>query len=72
VSRLPGPSRSYYLRRVDPETSLEDSLATLKELRDEGGIRSVGLSEVGIEQIERAREIVPLAAVQNQYNLSGA
>lgn len=60
----------YYLHRVHPETPLERSLATIKEYVDAGTIRGVGLSEVGIEQIERAREVVPIAAVQNHYNLS--
>ena len=60
----------YYLHRVDPETPLEDSLAVIKEYRDKGKIRHVGLSEVGIEQIERARELMPIVAVQNRYNLS--
>ena len=60
----------YYLHRVDPQTSLEESLRTIKEYRDSGKIRDVGLSEVDIEQIERAREVVPIAAVQNHYNLS--
>jgi pyridoxine 4-dehydrogenase len=60
----------YYLHRVDPDTPLERSLATIKEYVDAGTIRRVGLSEVGIEQIERAREVVPIAAVQNHYNLS--
>ncbi len=60
----------YYLHRVDPETPLEESLAAIKEYCDSGNIRHVGLSEVGIDQIERAREIVPITAVQNQYNLS--
>ena len=60
----------YYLHRVDPETPLEDSLTVIKEYHDEGKIRHVGVSETGIEQIERAREIVPIVAVQNRYNLS--
>jgi pyridoxine 4-dehydrogenase len=60
----------YYLHRVDPETPLEESLATIKEYRDEGKIRHVGVSEAAIEQIERAREVVPIVAVQNRYNLS--
>ena len=60
----------YYLHRVDPETPLEESLATIKEYRDGGRIRHVGLSQVDVEQIERAREVVPIAAVQNHYNLS--
>ena len=60
----------YFLHRVDPQTPLERSLATIKEFVDAGRIRHVGLSEVGIEQIQRARAIVPIAAVQNQYHLS--
>jgi aryl-alcohol dehydrogenase-like predicted oxidoreductase len=60
----------YYLHRVDPETPLEVSLGAIKEYVDEGRIRMVGVSEVGIDQIERARKVVPIAAVQNHYNLS--
>ena len=60
----------YYLHRVDPETPLEESLAAIKEYRDRGKIRHVGISEVSIEQIERARKIVPIVAVQNHYNLA--
>jgi len=60
----------YYLHRVHPDTPLEDSLAAIKEYVDSGKIRHVGLSQVGIDRIERARRTVPIAAVQNQYNLS--
>jgi pyridoxine 4-dehydrogenase len=60
----------YYLHRVDPETPLEESVGTLAECREAGKIRHVGLSQVGVEQIERARELVPVAAVQNHYNLA--
>jgi pyridoxine 4-dehydrogenase len=60
----------YYLHRVDPETPIEESLATIKEYTDRGKIRHVGVSEVDIDLIERARQVVPIAAVQNQYNLS--
>jgi pyridoxine 4-dehydrogenase len=60
----------YYLHRVDPETPLEESLGAIAEYRDAGKIRHVGLSQVGIDEIERARRVVPIAAVQNQYNLS--
>jgi pyridoxine 4-dehydrogenase len=59
----------YYLHRVDPETPLEKSLGVLAEYRDAGKIRHVGVSQVDVEQIERAREVVPIAAVQNHYNL---
>jgi pyridoxine 4-dehydrogenase len=60
----------YYLHRVHPETPLEESLGAIKEYRDRGAIEHIGLSEVNVEQIERAREVVPIAAVQNHYNLS--
>lgn len=60
----------YYLHRVDSETPLEESLGAIKEFQDAGRIRHVGLSQVGIGQIERARRVVPIAAVQNRYNLS--
>jgi pyridoxine 4-dehydrogenase len=60
----------YYLHRVDPRTPLEESLGAIREHRDAGKIRHVGISNVSIEQIERARRVVPIAAVQNPYNLS--
>ena len=60
----------YYLHRVDPETPLEESLGAIKAYVDRGAIRHVGVSEVSVEQIERARQVVPIAAVQNRYNLA--
>jgi aryl-alcohol dehydrogenase-like predicted oxidoreductase len=60
----------YYLHRVDPETPLEKSLAVIAEYRDQGRIRNVGISEVSVEQIRAARQVVPIAAVQNRYSLS--
>jgi pyridoxine 4-dehydrogenase len=60
----------YYLHRVDPETPFEDSLGVIKTHVDRGDIRHVGVSEVSVEQIERARQIVPIAAVQNRYNVA--
>jgi pyridoxine 4-dehydrogenase len=60
----------YYLHRVHPETPFEDSVGVLREAVDAGKIRHVGLSQVGVDLIERARAIVPIAAVQNHYNLS--
>jgi len=60
----------FYLHRVHADTRLEDSLAVIAEFRDAGKVRNVGLSQVTIEQIERAREIVPIAAIQSHYNLS--
>jgi pyridoxine 4-dehydrogenase len=60
----------YYLHRVDPDVPLEESLSVLREHHDAGRIRHVGLSEVSVDQIERARAVVPVAAVQNRYNVS--
>jgi pyridoxine 4-dehydrogenase len=60
----------YYLHRVDPETPLEESLGAIKDYVDRGAIRNVGLSEVSVEQIEQARQIVAIAAVQNHYNVA--
>jgi pyridoxine 4-dehydrogenase len=60
----------YYLHRVDPETPLEESLGAIKAYVDRGAIRHVGVSEVSVEQIERARHIVPIAAVQNRYSVA--
>jgi pyridoxine 4-dehydrogenase len=60
----------YYLHRVDPETPLADSLGAIAEYREAGKIKEVGISAVDVEQIEAAREIVPIAAVQNHYNVA--
>jgi pyridoxine 4-dehydrogenase len=60
----------YYLHRLDPQKPLEESLAAIAEYRDSGKIRHVGVSNVGLEEIERGRRVVPIAAVQNHYNLS--
>jgi pyridoxine 4-dehydrogenase len=60
----------YYLHRIDPETPLEESLAAIEEYRQGGKIRQIGLSNAGIDQIERARQVAPITAVQNHYNLS--
>lgn len=60
----------YYLHRVDPETPLEESLGAIREYVDRGAIERVGISEVTVDQIERARRVVPIAAVQNNYSLA--
>jgi pyridoxine 4-dehydrogenase len=60
----------YYLHRPDPETPLEESLGAIKQHQEAGQIRNIGVSNVGIAQIERARDVVPIAAVQNPYNVS--
>jgi aryl-alcohol dehydrogenase-like predicted oxidoreductase len=60
----------YYLHRPDPETPLEESLGAIKEYADSGAIRNVGVSNVSVPELERARRVVPIAAVQNLYNLA--
>ena len=60
----------YYLHRVDPETPIEESLGAIKEYVDPGAIERVGISKVDVPLIERARKVVPIAAVQNEYNLA--
>jgi pyridoxine 4-dehydrogenase len=60
----------YYLHRADQDTPLEESLAAIKEFVAAGQVRHVGISEVGVEQIERARAVLPVAVVQNRYNLA--
>ena len=60
----------YYLHKVHPQTAIEKSVSALAEARERGKIAHVGLSNVGVVQIERARAIVPIAAVQNHYHLS--
>ncbi len=60
----------HYLHRVHAPTPIEESLAVIKEYRDRGRILHVGVSEVGIDQIERARKVMPIATVQNHYNLA--
>jgi pyridoxine 4-dehydrogenase len=59
----------YQLHRIDPKVPVEDSLGALKEMQDAGKIRHVGLSEVSPEQIERARKVLSIVSVQNQYNI---
>ena len=59
----------YQLHSPDPAVALEDSLGALKELQDEGKIRHIGISNVSLEEFERAREVVEVVTVQNRYSL---
>ena len=60
----------YQLHIPDPVVSFEDSVATLAQLKNEGKIRLIGLSNVTQEHIERARRIVPIVSVQNRYSFA--
>ncbi|HSK22253.1 MAG TPA: aldo/keto reductase [Egicoccus sp.] len=59
----------FQLHRIDRTVPEEEQFGVLADLRDEGKIRHVGLSEVGVGEIERAQAVVPIATVQNRYNL---
>jgi pyridoxine 4-dehydrogenase len=60
----------WQLHRIDPKVPREEQFGVLKEAVDAGKVRFVGLSEVGVEEIEAARAVVPIATVQNLYNLT--
>ena len=60
----------YQLHIPDPVVPFEDSVGTLAQLKDEGKIRLIGLSNVTREHIERARRIVPIVSVQNRYSFA--
>ena len=59
----------WQLHRIDPRVPRGDQFAAVKSLLDQGIIANAGLSEVSIEEIEAAREVFPVATVQNRYNL---
>jgi aryl-alcohol dehydrogenase-like predicted oxidoreductase len=59
----------YQLHSPDPQVPWEDSVGAMKELQDEGKVRHVGISNVSVEELERARSIVEVVTVQNRYNL---
>ncbi len=59
----------YQLHRIDPEIPESEQFLMLREFLDDGLARRIGLSEVNVEQIERARDVVPVTSVQNRYNL---
>ena len=59
----------YQLHRIDPDVPAEDQFGVLKEMQDEGKIRHIGLSEVGVDEIKEAQETIDVVSVQNEYNL---
>jgi len=59
----------YQLHAPDPEVPVEESVGELARLREEGKVRLVGVSNFSVDQLERVRDIVPIASVQNQYNV---
>jgi pyridoxine 4-dehydrogenase len=60
----------YQLHRPDPAVPYEESVGALAQLRAEGKVRHVGVSNVTVEQLAAARSIVPVVSVQNRYNVT--
>src|ERR1700683_2671901 len=60
----------FQLHRIDPKVPVEESLGELVKLQEEGKIRHIGLSEVTVEELERAERTATSATVQTLYNLS--
>jgi pyridoxine 4-dehydrogenase len=58
------------LHRIDAEVPLADQLGAFAELREQGKVRHIGVSEVSVEELKAAREIVDVVSVQNLYNLT--
>lgn len=59
----------YQLHRIDPEVPVETSVGALKEMQQAGLIRHIGLSNVTVEELERARRVATVVSVQNRYNI---
>jgi pyridoxine 4-dehydrogenase len=59
----------WQLHRFDPKVPVEESLGAIKKLQEQGKIRHVGLSEVKPHEIDRARKVIEIVSVQNQYNI---
>jgi len=58
----------YQFHRHDPEVPIEESIGALEQLRQEGKIRLIGVSNVSLDQLRRAQSVTTIASVQNQYN----
>jgi pyridoxine 4-dehydrogenase len=59
----------YQFHRPDPEVPFEDSVGTLVELKEQGKIRHIGLSNVTEEQLRKAQRLTPIVSIQNRYNV---
>ena len=60
----------YQFHTPDPKVPLADSIGTLADLKAEGKIRHVGVSNLSAEQVREAQQIVPVVSVQNRYNVN--
>jgi len=59
----------WQLHRIDPDVPAAEQFGVMKALQDEGKIRHLGLSEVSVDDLRAAREVVEVVSVQNLYNL---
>lgn len=59
----------YYLHRIDPSIPIADQIGELDQMRVEGKIKALGLSKVDLHQVEEARKIAPIAAIQNSFSI---
>jgi aryl-alcohol dehydrogenase-like predicted oxidoreductase len=59
----------YYLHRLDPDTEIEESMGALVDLVEQGKIKTIGLSEMCAETVERAHAVHPICAIQSEYSL---
>ncbi len=59
----------YQLNAVDPEVPLEESLGALVELREEGKVRTIGVCNVSVAELEQAQAVTPIASVQDRFDV---
>jgi aryl-alcohol dehydrogenase-like predicted oxidoreductase len=59
----------YQLHAPDPKVPFEESVGALAEFQRQGKVRHVGISNVSVKELEKARKIVPVVSVQNEYNI---
>lgn len=59
----------YQLHRIDPDVPFEQMMRFLQQIQEEGLVKHIGLSEVSVEQIKKAREYVEVVSVQNKYSV---
>jgi pyridoxine 4-dehydrogenase len=60
----------WQLHAIDPDVPLEEQLGAIRELRDEGKVRFIGISNVSVDELRRARALIEIATVQNRFNLA--
>jgi pyridoxine 4-dehydrogenase len=59
----------WQLHRIDPKVPADEQFGAMREFREQGLVRHLGLSEVSADDVDRARKVVPIASVQNRYNV---